>query len=99
MTLQDNIALALVLGRGFRQVRSIRKVQEFAEIFGLEEHLQRYPYRSFRADRSREELLPGIDYRAGDHFADEPTGASDSSRERTVGMVLKRVHEDGQQRS
>ena len=43
MTLEDNIALPLSLSR-ISGRECIRRTKELAEMFGLKEHLQKYPY-------------------------------------------------------
>lgn len=52
MTLQDNIALPLSLN-GKKGNQIIKLVQEMAENFGLENHLQKYPYQLSGGQKQR----------------------------------------------
>ena len=93
MTLQDNIALPLSLG-GVSGRECIRRAQEFAEMFGLKEHLQKYPYQLSGGQKQRGAACRALITEI--IFADEPTGALDSKAGRELLECLKRVHEDGQ---
>ena len=95
MTLQDNIALPLSLG-GVSGRECIRRAQEFAEMFGLEEHLQKYPYQLSGGQKQRGAACRALITEPEIIFADEPTGALDSKAGRELLECLKRVHEDGQ---
>ena len=95
MTLQDNIALPLSLG-GVSGRECIRRAQEFAEMFGLEEHLQKYPYQLSGGQKQRGAACRALITEPEIIFADEPTRALDSKAGRELLECLKRVHEDGQ---
>ena len=95
MTLQDNIALPLSLG-GVSGRECIRRAQEFAEMFGLEEHLQKYPYQLSGGQKQRGAACRALITEPEIIFADEPTGALVSKAGRELLECLKRVHEDGQ---
>ncbi|RKJ04378.1 ABC transporter ATP-binding protein [bacterium D16-54] len=95
MTLQDNIALPLSLG-GVSGRECIRRAQEFAEMFGLKEHLQKYPYQLSGGQKQRGAACRALITEPEIIFADEPTGALDSKAGRELLECLKRVHEDGQ---
>ncbi len=95
MTLQDNIALPLSLG-GVSGRECIRRAQEFAEMFGLEEQLQKYPYQLSGGQKQRGAACRALITEPEIIFADEPTGALDSKAGRELLECLKRVHEDGQ---
>ena len=52
MTLQDNIALPLSLN-GVASSTCIQKTKELAAMFGLEEHLKKYPYQLSGGQKQR----------------------------------------------
>lgn len=95
MTLQDNIALPLSLGRVPGR-ECIRRTKELAEMFGLKEHLQKYPYQLSGGQKQRGAACRALITEPEIIFADEPTGALDSKAGRELLECLKRVHEDRQ---
>ena len=76
MTLQDNIALPLSLN-GKKGNQIIKLVQEMAENFGLENHLQKYPYQLSGGQKQRAASARALITKPKILFADEPTGALD----------------------
>lgn len=77
MTLQDNIALPLSLN-GVPAKRCIERTLELGRIFGLEEHLSKYPYQLSGGQRQRGAVCRALITDPEILFADEPTGALDS---------------------
>ncbi len=67
MTLQDNIALPLSLNGVSARVCS-QKAQELAGLFGLEDHLKKYPYQLSGGAEAEGSSMPGADHRPGDPF-------------------------------
>ena len=94
MTLQDNIALPLSLN-GKKGNRIIKLVQEMAENFGLENHLQKYPYQLSGGQKQRAASARALITKPKILFADEPTGALDSKASRDLLGCLKTVNEAG----
>lgn len=77
MTLQDNIALPLSLN-GVPAKRCIERTLKLGRIFGLEEHLSKYPYQLSGGQRQRGAVCRALITDPEILFADEPTGALDS---------------------
>lgn len=95
MTLEDNIALPLSLGGGSGK-EIIRKTKELAEMFGLTNHLKKYPYQLSGGQKQRGAVCRALITKPEIIFADEPTGALDSKAGRDLLECLKRVNESGQ---
>lgn len=74
MTLQDNIALPLSLN-GKKSSQIINLVQQMAESFGLEKHLQKYPYQLSGGQKQRAASARALITKPKILFADEPTGS------------------------
>ena len=94
MTLQDNIALPLSLN-GKKSSQIINLVQQMAESFGLEKHLQKYPYQLSGGQKQRAASARALITKPKILFADEPTGALDSKSSRDLLECLKIVNQDG----
>lgn len=94
MTLQDNIALPLALGGS--QARDIQeKVEELGSMFGLSEHLKKYPYQLSGGQKQRGAVCRALITNPEIIFADEPTGALDSKASKDLLDCLKQVNESG----
>lgn len=94
MTLQDNIALPLALGGS--QARVIQeKVEELGSVFGLSEHLKKYPYQLSGGQKQRGAVCRALITNPEIIFADEPTGALDSKASKDLLDCLKQVNESG----
>lgn len=94
MTLQDNIALPLSLN-GKKSSQIINQVHQMAESFGLEKHLQKYPYQLSGGQKQRAASARALITKPKILFADEPTGALDSKSSRDLLECLKTVNQDG----
>ena len=77
MTLQDNIALPLSLN-GKRRREIIEKTKQMASLFGLSEHLNKYPYQLSGGQKQRGASARALITNPRIIFADEPTGALNS---------------------
>jgi len=95
MTLQDNIALPLSLN-GQSSKMCIRKSLELATLFGLKEHLRKYPYQLSGGQKQRGATCRALITNPEIIFADEPTGALDSKSSRDLLECLKKVNEEEQ---
>lgn len=94
MTLQDNIALPLALGGG--HAKEIEKeVEELGELFGLSEHLKKYPYQLSGGQKQRGAVSRALITNPEIIFADEPTGALDSKASKELLKCLQQVNEKG----
>ena len=93
MTLQDNIALPLSLNE-LKGAICIKKTKELAEIFGLSDHLKKYPYQLSGGQKQRGTVCRALITEPEIIFADEPTGALDSRTGRELLERLSRVNED-----
>lgn len=94
MTLQDNIALPLALGGG--HARDIQeKIGELCNLFGLSEHLKKYPYQLSGGQKQRGAVCRALITNPEIIFADEPTGALDSKASKELLKCLKQVNENG----
>jgi len=95
MTLEDNIALPLSL-KGVSAGECMARTRELAGLFGLEEHLKKYPYQLSGGQKQRGAACRALITRPEIIFADEPTGALDSKSGRELLECLKMVNENGQ---
>jgi putative ABC transport system ATP-binding protein len=92
MTLQDNIALPLSLN-GVSSGTCVEKVNELAKMFGLGEHLKKYPYQLSGGQKQRGATCRALITNPEIIFADEPTGALDSKSSRELLECLKQVND------
>lgn len=92
MTLQDNIALPLSLN-GEKAQSCINKVNELAKLFGLSEHLKKYPYQLSGGQKQRGATCRALITNPEIIFADEPTGALDSKSSHDLLECLKQVND------
>ena len=92
MTLQDNIALPLSLN-GVASSTCIQKTKELAAMFGLEEHLKKYPYQLSGGQKQRGAACRALISDPKILFADEPTGALDSKASHDLRECLKMVND------
>ncbi|MCM1146038.1 MAG: ABC transporter ATP-binding protein [Blautia sp.] len=95
MTLQDNIALPLSLN-GVSGKVCMEKTKEFAKMFGLMEHLDKYPYQLSGGQKQRGAVCRALITEPAILFADEPTGALDSKSGRDLLECFRAVNERGQ---
>ena len=95
MTLQDNIALPLSLN-DVSSKECIRKTNELAEMFGLREHLKKYPYQLSGGQKQRGATCRALITEPEIIFADEPTGALDSKSSHDLLECLKLVNDHKQ---
>lgn len=94
MTLQDNIALPLSLN-GTSSSICLEKTKELSMMFGLKEHLNKYPYQLSGGQKQRGATCRALISEPEIIFADEPTGALDSKSSRDLLECLKNVNEQG----
>ncbi|MGO5053487.1 ABC transporter ATP-binding protein [Lachnospiraceae bacterium LCP25S3_G4] len=93
MNLMDNIALPLALGR--KRTKIIEdKVHQMANLFGLQEHLKKYPYELSGGQKQRGAAARALITEPKVIFADEPTGSLDSKSSIDLLECLKRVNEE-----
>lgn len=92
MTLQDNIALPLSLN-GVSSKICIQKTQELSAMFGLTEHLKKYPYQLSGGQKQRGAVCRALITGPEIIFADEPTGALDSKASRELLECFLKVNE------
>ena len=92
MTLQDNIALPLSLN-GVSAKETIRRTEKLAEMFGLSQHLNKYPYQLSGGQKQRGATCRALISRPEIIFADEPTGALDSRSSKDLMECLRMVNE------
>ncbi len=92
MTLQDNIALPLSLN-GISSEECIKKVDQLAQVFGLKEHLKKYPYQLSGGQKQRGATCRALITKPEIIFADEPTGALDSKSSHDLLECLKHAND------
>lgn len=92
MTLEDNIALPLSLN-GVPVKECIRKIGELSRMFGLKEHLKKYPYQLSGGQKQRGAACRALITHPGILFADEPTGALDSRAGKDLMECFREVNE------
>ncbi|WP_409275240.1 ABC transporter ATP-binding protein [Neobacillus sp. SCS-31] len=89
LTIEENIALPLALA-GMPPVEIARRAAEFANIFGIEELLGKYPYEVSGGQQQRASAARALVSSPSIVFADEPTGALDS---KSAHILLKTLEE------
>ena len=93
MNLMDNIALPLALGK--KKTKDIEnKVMNIADIFGLKEHLKKYPYELSGGQKQRGAAARSLITEPKVIFADEPTGALDSRSSSDLLESLSRANKE-----
>lgn len=93
MTLMNNIALPLALGR--KRSKEIEdKVVAIAKKFGLENHLDKYPYQLSGGQKQRGAAARSIITNPAVIFADEPTGALDSKSAYELLDSLEKINKE-----
>lgn len=92
MTLQDNIALPLSLN-GVSAKTCMEKTEGFARLFGLAEHLRKYPYQLSGGQKQRGAVCRALITEPEILFADEPTGALDSKSGKILLDCFKAVND------
>lgn len=93
MNLMDNIALPLALGR--KKTKEIEdRVIKISEIFGLKEHLKKYPYELSGGQKQRGAAARALIPNPKVIFADEPTGALDSRASSDLLECLCKINEE-----
>lgn len=95
MSLQDNIALPLSLN-GVGSKQCLAKISALASMFGLTEHLNKYPYQLSGGQKQRGAACRALISNPQIIFADEPTGALDSKSSKDLLQCLKQVNEQEQ---
>ena len=95
MSLQDNIALPLSLN-GVPGAVCLEKTKRLADMFGLTEHLKKYPYQLSGGQKQRGATCRALITEPEIIFADEPTGALDSKAGRELLEALRMVNEKQQ---
>ncbi|WP_461615488.1 ABC transporter ATP-binding protein [Clostridium sp. Marseille-QA1073] len=92
MTLRDNIALPLALSRkNHKEIE--KKVSELADFFGLNDHLEKYPYQLSGGQKQRGAAARAIITSPSIIFADEPTGALDTKSSSDLLNCLSKLNE------
>jgi putative ABC transport system ATP-binding protein len=92
MTVQDNIALPLALGKvNHREI--INKVEKIAEFLGIKDHLNKYPYQLSGGQKQRTAAARALMTSPSVIFADEPTGALDSKSSSELLQCLSNMNE------
>ena len=94
MTLEDNIVLPLSLNGGLSK-EIVQKARGLAEMFGIVEHLKKYPYQLSGGQKQRGAVCRALITNPEIIFADEPTGALDSKASKDLIRCLKGVNESG----
>ena len=93
MTLMDNIALPLSIN-GKNPKKIVGKVRQLSHLFGIEEHLEKYPYQLSGGQKQRGAAARALISDPEIVFADEPTGALDSKSSKELLTSLKRINEE-----
>lgn len=93
MSLEDNIALPLSLN-GVSSKMCKEETENLAKMFGLQEHLKKYPYQLSGGQKQRGAICRALITKPEILFADEPTGALDLRVGRELLECLKRVNEE-----
>ena len=90
MTLQDNISLPLSLN-GVSSQECISKCQALAQVFGLKEHLKKYPYQLSGGQKQRISIARVFLKNPPILILDEATSALDNESERYIQKSLEEL--------
>lgn len=93
LTIRENISVPLTLQK-LSPVKIEQLVQNLAERFGIANQLDKYPSELSGGQRQRASAARAIVKRPSILFADEPTGALDSSSATELLNALKEANED-----
>lgn len=95
MPLLDNIVLPLSLN-GAKASVAIKKGKRLAKLFGLGEHLNKYPYQLSGGQKQRGATCRALIMEPAIVFADEPTGARDSKSSKDLLACFSQINtQDG----
>lgn len=94
MTLQDNIALPLSLNGASSRI-CMEKTMELSRMFGLKDHITKYPYQLSGGQKQRGAACRALITEPEIIFADEPTGALDSRSSKELLECFKTVNDSG----
>lgn len=94
MTLQDNIVLPLSLN-GVSGRTCIEKADKFCAMFGLKDHMKKYPYQLSGGQKQRGAACRAFITDPEIIFADEPTGALDSRSSKDLLECLRAANDSG----
>ena len=94
MTLQDNIALPLSLNGASSRV-CMEKTMELSRMFGLKDHITKYPYQLSGGQKQRGAACRALITEPEIIFADESTGALDSRSSKELLECFKTVNDSG----
>lgn len=92
MSVQDNIALPLALGK-VNHSEIVRRVDEVAGFLGIKDHLKKYPYQLSGGQKQRTAAARALITSPAVIFADEPTGALDSKSSAELLQCLTELNE------
>ena len=95
MNVQDNIVLPLVLN-GVSSQKCLQKCAHLASVFGLSEHLNKYPYQLSGGQKQRAATCRALITGPEIIFADEPTGALDSKSSYDLLECFKQVNDNNE---
>ena len=87
MTLQDNISLPLSLN-GVSSQECISKCQALAQVFGLKEHLKKYPYQLSGGQKQRLVIACALAKNPQVLVLDEPTAGLDGANMQRIKNIL-----------
>ncbi|WP_010296919.1 ABC transporter ATP-binding protein [Clostridium senegalense] len=91
MSLMDNIALPLALER-VNSLEIEKRVLKMASIFGIEDHLKKYPCELSGGQKQRGSAARALIKNPSVVFADEPTGALDSRASSDLLQCLSEIN-------
>lgn len=93
LCIKDNILLPMILDKADSKVMG-RKVQELAELFGIEKLLLKSPYELSGGEKQRAAICRALINDPEIILADEPTGNLDSKSGKIVMDALKRINKE-----
>lgn len=93
LTVQENILLPLAIAKKSAKVIA-KKVEEIAQLFGIEQLLHKYPYEISGGQKQRTAASRALVTEPKLIFADEPTGALDSKSATELLHSFVRLNEE-----
>lgn len=94
-SLQDNIFLPLVLsGKSYKEMKN--RLQPIAQVLGIQELLQKYPYEVSGGQKQRAAVARALITHPKLILADEPTGALDSKAASQLLKLFSEINQAGQ---
>lgn len=93
LTIRENIAVALSLKK-VNKKEIDKRIDTYAEIFGIYDQLDKYPYQLSGGQKQRTSIIRAIIKKPLILFADEPTGALDLKSSKDIMKIFEKINKE-----